>query len=359
MPADTTTVRSLVTSVTDLATHLGKTPNAIYRWIALNRIPASSLIKVAQFYDTDIPLHLAQSDKKSEAKINHKPRETLPVCLKVQKGEIQMAEAVHVLGLTERAIKLILTNWGEHLETLYQTLVQLDNKEISLDQAALNLNVTKYTIHALRKKYGYKPAPRAARQERPIVKRRQTTRQAALECIAGKRTLADIEKDGNVSWRTVHRQITKLSPDLGMIDLTHWPKAFRQAYAVEIDRNLPKTSKNLWNFAKTRGVQLKKWPKYPDFPKDSRKASMKRLMAHILLGDKTIEEVAQDRGADPGVLSNLFTSDLRPLGLTWAEVADMPMEGQMAVAELLLAVDDQGKTPRSKLLEKLADARDD
>lgn len=359
MPANTTSVRSLVTSVTDLANHLGKTPNAIYRWIDLDRIPAGSLIKVAAFYDIEIPFHLAQSKKKSEVKINYKPRDTLPMCLKVQQGEMTIAEAAHVLGLHERAVQLILTNWGEHLGVLYDTLVRLDNKEISLDQAAMTLNVTKFTIHALRKKYGFRPAPREARKERPIVQRRQTTRQVALDCIAGRLTLADISKNATVSWRTVHRMISKLSPDIGMIDLTHWPKSFRQAYAVEIERSLPRISVNLWEFSKTRGVLLKKWPKYPEFPKDLRKTSMKRLMAHVLLGDRTLEEVAAERGGDASILANLFTSDLRPLSLTWQQVKDMPMEGQVAVAELLLAVDDQGKTPRSRMIEKLAEVKND
>lgn len=356
---DTTSVRSLITSVTDLSRHLGNvTPNAIYLWIEVNRIPARHLIKIASYYDIEVPMHLAQSDKKREAKINHKPKETLPVCLSVQRGEMTPAEAAEKLGLHPRAVQLIISNWGDQLELLYKTLTDLDAGEISLDQAAAALQVSKFNIHSLRKKYGFKPAPRAKAEPRPIVKRRQTARQVALDAIAGRITLAEVESTCDLSWRTIHRAIAKLSPDLTLIDLTHWPKTLRQAYAEEIARDLPKLSKNLWKYAELTGITLKKWPKYPEVPKEWRLANVRTMMIHVLLGQESIDSIAQQRGADPFILESLFTSDLRPLNLTWPQVMQAPLYTQMAVAEVLIAIDLASKSPRLRMIQRLAEEKE-
>lgn len=350
---DATTVRSLVTNVTDLARHLEMSPNGIYRWIKLNRIPASKLLKVAGYYDIDVPFHLGYSEKTGAKPLKHKPRDTLPICIRVQAGEMSIEEAARRLGLHERAIKLILTNWGDDLPKLYQTLQDLDQKLISLDQAAANLGVSKYNVHALRQKYGFRPPPRSKAKERPIVQRRQTAKAVALDCIAGKISLNDVEKVCSLSWRTIHRKIAEISPDWSLISLTHWPKSFRQAYAVEIERNLPKMSEKLWKFAETSDISLKKWPKYPETPQKWREIPLKRMMIHILLGDETLETVAQQRGADPSILQQLFTGDLRMIGLTWEQVTNAPLESQIALAELLIAIEDNAKTPRQRMLERL------
>ena len=81
------------------------------------------------------------------------------------------------------------------------------------------------------------------------------------------------------------------------------------------------------------------------------------MMIHILLGSETLETAAERRGADPKILEALFTSDLRPLNLTWPQVAGMPVLTQIAVAELLLALEDASKTPRTKMIEKLAEEK--
>lgn len=352
------TVRSLITSVTKLANHLGSvTPNAIYGWIKLNRIPGRHLLKIAAFYDIDVPMHLAQSESKREAKINHKPRETLPVCIQVQKGELTIEEAAKKLGIHARAVQLIITNWGDQLPLLLETLTKLDAGEWSLDQAAAALQVTKFNIHALRKKYGFKPAPRKKAEPRPIVQRRQTARSVALDAIAGKITLAEVETTCNLSWRTIHRAIAKLSPDLSLIDLTHWPKSLRQAYAEEIARDLPKLSRNLWKYAELTGISLKKWPKYPEPPQEWRLANVKTMMIHVLLGNETTKSIAEKRGADPEILEALFTSDLRPLNLTWEEVKEASIFTQAALAEVLIAIDQASKTPRLRMIQKIAEEK--
>lgn len=351
------TVRMLVTSVTELARHLELTPNTIYRWIKVNRIPGKYLLRVAAFYDIPVPMHLAQSDIKNGAKIRHKPRETLPTCLEVQAGNLTIEEAAKKLGIHERAVQLIITNWGDQLKTLYKTLVQLDKDEISLDQAAATLKVTKFNIHALRKKYGFRPKPRAKAKERPIVARRKTATQVALDCIAGKINLAEVEDNCNLSWRTIHRMIGKLSPGYSLIELTHWPKTFRQAYSDEIAQNAPKISEKLWKYAQISQIYLKKWPKYPPSPKDWRLANVRKMMIHVLLGDESVESIAEKRGADPYILETLFTGDLRMLGLTWPEVRSTPLMTQVALAELLLALEESKRTPRQRMIERLEEEK--
>lgn len=359
MTADVTSVRTLIKSVTKLVEYLDGevTPNAVYRWIKVNRIPGKYMLRIAQFYDIHVPIHLAESDKKNDTRIVTKPRETLPVCLQVQNGSLSVTEAAEQLGLHPQAVNLILKNWGAQLQLLYDTLVRLENKEMSLDQAALALGVTKYNVHALRKKYGFAPQPRPKAPERPIVKRRKVAEEVALACIAGKMTLSEVENHCDLSWRTIHRTISKLSPDYTMIDLTHWPKALREAYSQEIRQECPKISAKLWKWVENNGVSLKKQVKYPKIPSNWRTANARRMMVHVLLGDETVDSIAASRSADPFILESIFNSDLRPLDLTWGEVVKAPMLTQIGLAEVLIAIDDQSKTPRMRAIERIKDGQ--
>lgn len=354
---DVTSVRSLVTGVTALARHVDLTPNAIYRWIAVNRIPGRYILKIAQYYDIDIPMHLAQSDEKNTNEIIRKPRDTLPTCLRVQAGEMSIEEAAAQLGLNPKSVTLILANWGEQLPLLYQTLVAVEKGELSLDQAALTLQVSKYNIHALRKKYGFQPKPRPKAAPKPIHERRRTTRAIALEAIAGHITLAAIQDKYEVSWRTVHRAIAKLSPEYSLIELAHWPKALREAYAQEIEKNLTKLSEKLWIYAKNAQISLRKTQKYPKRPANWRAATAKTMMVHILLGLESLESVATSRGADPSILAGIFTSDLRPLDLTWPQVMEAPVLFQIALGELMMDLENARKTPRLRMIEKFAEEK--
>lgn len=348
---DTSSVRALIPSVTKLATHLGITPNAIYRWIKVDRIPPEYIYAVSRFYDVDMPFHLGASDKKNVAAPRVKPRDTLPVCMEVQRGTLTEDEAAAKLGIHVQAVTLILKYWGEQLELLYKTLCEVDDKTISLDQAALILGVTKFTVHALRNKYGFKPTPKVKVEKvQPKKALRPKIRQMALSAIAGRSKLKDTE---DVVWRTVHRKITELSPEYPLTKLSHWPKSFREAYAEEIDKELPKTMVKLVKYAETSQIPLKKSLKYPKIPSNWRTADVKRMMVHILLGEETVDSIAASRSADPAILEQLFTSDLRPVDLTWDEARRLPVSGQLALAEFLINMDDASKTPRMKVLEKI------
>jgi hypothetical protein len=346
-------VRGLIKSVTVLSRHLGLTPNAIYRWIKLNRIPAKQILKVSKFYDIDIPLHLVESEVKSDVRVNEKPRETLPVCIQVQNGEIDLSTAAQKLGLHERAVQLILSNWGDELPTLYRVLDESDRGVMSIGDASETLNVSKFNVHALRRKYGFRPTPRLKPAPRPIVQRRKTTRALALAVIAGHTQLMDAEKMSGLSWRTIHRAIAKLSPDNTLTSLTHWPKALREAYAYELEHGVPQISVNLWEFMQKQGVPVKKWPKYPPKPRNWRNADARNMMIHLLLGTETMDLLAVSRRADPKVLESIFTGALKPLGLTWPQVFGLSVLQQIAVAEVLLALDYASKTPRRRMIERL------
>ena len=154
---DTSTVKSLLTKQAALARHLEVSVKTVQLWVKMDRIPARHIIKIAQFYDVEVPLHLCQSDVKRGSERRIKPRETLPVCLEVQAGNLTIAEAAVKLGLHERAVQLILLHWGDQLPVLYKTLNDLDAGEITVAQAASTLGVCKNAVHDIRTKYGRAP----------------------------------------------------------------------------------------------------------------------------------------------------------------------------------------------------------
>ena len=138
---DLTSVTTLTKNPTKLARELKLTPAAIYRWRKVNRIPGSHIIKVANFYNVEVLdlLPLTGSDKSADPKVILKPRDTIPTLLNVQKGVITLDDASKMLKLPVKSLKLILTNWGDQLETLYDTLTRLELGVVSLDQAAAAL----------------------------------------------------------------------------------------------------------------------------------------------------------------------------------------------------------------------------
>lgn len=334
-------VRNLIPSVTALANHLGISTNAIYGWIKVNRIPAKHLIRVAQFYDIDVPLHLAQSTIKHDNAAKLKPAETLPVLVEVFNGRMSPQDAADILGCHIQSVNIPLIHWGERFPLMVDTLTRLVNGEIVVGEAAEILGTTKFNVHGLRRKYGLRPE-RVKAKPKPVAgihARKKKTRAAALACIEGKLNLEQAQTVTGLSWRTVHRAISDLSPDHSLIELTHWPKALRKAYSDEIDRDLPKIAPNLWKFAENHGILWKKTTKYPETPENWRSVTTKRMLIGVLLGEADLEVIAASRGADPKILESLFTSDLRPLDLTFGEVMNRPLSFQVAVAELILAIE--------------------
>lgn len=335
---DLTSVRTLITKPSALAKHVGLTVNAIYRWVKLNRIPGEHIVKVANFYDLEIVdlMELTGSDASMNPNVILKSRDTLPTLLKVKDGELTMDQAAEQLGLPLISIKLILTNWGDKLQLLHDTLVKLEQGDCSLDQAALILGVTKYTLHGMRRKYGF--APGALKRTRPmptLPKRKEVSRAATLRVLAGHMSAVDAARELGISERTIFRKIDELSKH-SMQELAHWPQSFRAAYVKEIERVLPSYVEKWLEIAKENNLFIRKTTKYPETPRSWKGESLQRLMIGALLGEASLQEIADSRGADLTILEGLFNAQLVPLGLSVELVRSLPMEHQFALADLLL-----------------------
>lgn len=337
---DLSSLRSLITSVTPLARHLKMTNEAIYRWIEVNRIPHRHIVKVANFYDVEIRdlLPFTGSDKGHKVVVHLKSREVLKTLIDVYKGAITLQQACTITNSSRISLTLILSHWGDELPTLFSTLEQLDQRRIDLDEACRRLNVTKYTMHGIRRKYGYAPGRLKKTKPPPTLpQRRLTTKEAALDCIAGRMTAREAAYRYKISERTIFRCIETLSP-VKLNDLSAWPKVFREAFSVELTREMPKYVQKWLDFAKKEWLYLEKSPKYPEPPIDWRKQPLKRLLIAVLLGEHSLDEIAHLKGGDPQILEGLFSGDLHPIGLTFEEASALPILHQAALAELIMAV---------------------
>ena len=345
---DLTSVRTLVKSVSKLAKHLQVSNSAIYRWIEVNRIPGDHIVHVANFYDVELRdlLPLTGSDKAHRSKPIVKSQAVLPALLEVYRGTKTLEAACAEVGIPVVSGKLILMHWGDELPTLYTTLMQLHEKRISLETAMARLNVSKNTLHDLRRKYGF--APRSQKEYVPRPKapekreaRWQDARRLALDVIAGKTTAIELAKEpGAPSYRSIFRYVEKIS-HLKLNDLAHWPDIFREAYALEIEKETPKYAEKWVKFAEEQRLILRKTAKYPKTPENWAEVPLKRLLVGVLLGEVSLQEVADAKGGDAEVFAGLFTSDLRPLGLTFEEASQLSITHQVALAEVLLAVLDR------------------
>lgn len=335
---DLTSVRSLITSVSPLARHVKLTPTAIYRWFQVNRIPGAHIIKVANFYDVDVGelIHLTGSELSAAPNVSIKSRDVLPALIEVRAGRMTLADAVEKTGQTEVSLKLVMIHWGEQLGDLYETLEALDKKGITLDQACERLGLAKFTIHGLRRKYGYAPGKLKRVRPLPTLGRRRTLMtQAAMDVIAGLESAASAAEKYKVSARNVFRYVERLCP-LSVTELSRFPQTFRWAYAEEIEKNTPKYVEKWLKIADETLLYVQKQTKYPKTPETWKTAPLKRLLVGVLLGEGTLGEIAAARGGEPVVLEGLFTSELRALDLTWPEVAQMGLNHQTALAELLI-----------------------
>jgi hypothetical protein len=336
--ADLTSVRTLVTSVTKLAKHLGVAPASVYRWIKLNRLPGRFIIKIANLYDVELwdLIPLTGSDETDKSRVKNKSREILKTLMEVFKGKLTLDEAVTKTGSSPISLKLILTHWGDELPTLYTTLEQLDQDRITLVEACERLQVTTSTMHGIRRKYGYAPGHPVGT---PKVKsqRMDISKEWALLCIAGRKTAVEAAHESGLSERTIFRAIERISP-LSMNELSPWPIVFREAYVVELEQKLPNYAQKWLEFAREQRLFVDKLPEYMETPANWKHLPLKRLLIGVLMGEASLQEVAASKGTDPTILKTLFTGDLQPLGLTFDEVSQLPLQHQLALAEVFIAM---------------------
>jgi transposase-like protein len=260
-----TTVRELIKSVSPIARHLKVSKSAVYRWIGVNRVPGEHLLKLAAHYKydpTDL-LHLTGSEKTNNTRVVLKPRSVLATLLEVYKGEKTLEDALTETGQTRISLTLIQKCWGDRLPTLYTTLEQLDQSRIGLDDACKRLNVTRCTMHGIRRKYGYQPGPVKAK-EKPERKsnRKEACRVAALDCISGRTTIRQAAEQVYVCERTLMRAIARLSV-VGVSQLNQLLAITRSAYAADIAENdedyshltALKSTESHWLLSKIKGKQ--------------------------------------------------------------------------------------------------------
>lgn len=352
---DISSVRALVTDVGRLAEHLRLSYSGVYRWTKVNRIPGAHVIKVANFYDVEVMdlLPLTGSELSNVTRGVLKPKDTLPMLLEVYRGKRTLESACEELGIPLNSGKLVMTRWGDELPTLYTTLVQLDEGRISLETGMQRLNVAKFTLHNLRRKYGFGPRsnPEYRSEKEKMAEARGATRVASAEAvarqnemtlrvIAGKITAYEAAERLRVGYRTIWRYVARLT-DIRVHTLASWPLSLRAALAEEIAKKLPEYSGKWLKFAKKSRLMLRKSPRYPETPKGWGGVPLKRLLVAVLLGEATLDEIAEAREVDRTLLAALFTGDLRAMDLTFDEVMDLPLAHQVALAELLLAALDR------------------
>ena len=364
-PPDLTSVRTLITSTTKLARHLGMSLSGVSRWIKVNRIPGSQIVAVANYYNVELKdlVHLTGSDVSNDTKMNIKPRKTLPVLLEVYRGTKTLDDAIAELGCSAISAKLILTHWGDELPTLYTTLSQLDEKRISIETAMQRLGVTRYSLFNIRAKYGF--APRAKEGYVPLAERKakkaledekaaRERRDVMLQCLAGKLTPKEAADTLGIAYRTFWKQFEAIS-SVKYRELAKWPGSFRSAFVVETERGMEHFTVKWLAFAQKHALFLKRASykptpsrKFPSTPERWKTESIKRMLVAVLLGEAPIDEVAASRGADVDILKNLFTSDLRNLDLTFDQAQELPIEHQIALSELILATMDRKRRFVSK-----------
>lgn len=344
---DPTTVRTLIRSVTPLARHLGLTTNAIYRWMKVDRIPVAYLDQVAAFYGIDPPsrinmLALSPYKNRQPRPIKKSP-ETLAQIVEVHKGL-----RAHVDGLSDKSVKVTLAHWGDDIELLQTCLVESSAGITTNQEAADRLGVTRGVFIAMRSNYGFSEK-RGGKAPRPPKPRKvDEAMDYALRVIAG--SLKYVEVPSRIQ-RTVHRRICAVS-QFKPIKLTAWPSNLRYAYADEIRRDLPKLSLKVWEFIQNQGISLKKGPKtWPKAVEDWRKEGTKRMITAVFSEEITLEDLAEQRGADVSALKNLFDSDLRSLGLGYNDVTEGSIYLQLAIADLYVALFFANKPTRRRVME--------
>ena len=162
----------------------------------------------------------------------------------------------------------------------------------------------------------------------------------ALKCIAGHLTVHEAAEKHGMSERTLFRAIEKLSP-VKMMELSPWPPSFREALAAEIEHKLPNYSTKWLEFAENSRLYMVKTAKYPETQRNWSDLQLKRILVGVLLCDGSLEDIAASRWDDTGILRTLFTGDLRPIGVTFEQLMELPMTHQVAAAELLIAMMDR------------------
>ena len=319
------TLRDLVKNQAALARDVGVSVQTVRNWLELNAIPPRRIIDVANALGVELTelLPFAQKTYKPVS-IKQKTLEDLQAIL----------EGWH--DPADKSADRVKGTWGKRLPLLYETLVRLQTKKITIREAAETLGITKSAVHNIRKRYGTAPG-KLKGEKRPEGRYSLTAKEARKltpDVIAGRKTARSAAHGAKISLRTLHRHIEYALRPLYLNEISHWSKSFRLALAYEIEKNLPKHSLEWRKWAEDRHLLLKKAPSWPKFPQNWREASIRRVIIAILNGEHTVTELAAMRGGEPHILMEHVERELRQMDMP---ALSLTIHHQAAAAEIILA----------------------
>lgn len=334
-----TTLKDLIRTPSKLARELGVSRTTVMNWIELNAIPPRRVLAVAGHLDLPVMELLPFAKKATKPVENIRKRGThdLEVLMAAYRGQ------PYETDLPERSIKTTLTLWGDRFPLLYDTLHALHRREITLQEAADALGVTKSTVVNLRTRYGLGPGPKKA-ATKPLGRYKQQaviTKPLVFDVIAGRSTVKGASEAHGIALRTLHRHISDLLRPQTVNEISHWSLSFRLALAWEIDRGAERVSAKWRKWAEDRGLVLKKRVKLPKPPENWRKVGRRRLLIAFLTDEMSLEALAAARGGDDSVLMSIFREELNMMGM---DPLSMSVHHQMAVAEILVAMESHFRT---------------
>lgn len=319
------TLRDLVKNQAALARDVGVSVQTVRNWLDLNAIPPRRVIAVANALDVELT-ELLPFAQKTYKPVRTKPK-TLDDLRAVLEGNYDPDDP---------SAQRIKGTWGDRIPLLYQTLTRLQNKEITVTEAAEILGITKGAVHNIRKRYGTAPGPikGARRPEGRYKLGAKEARKLTLDVIAGRKSARSAAETARISLRTLHRHIEDVLRPLYLNEISHWSKNFRLALAYEIEKNLPKYSEMWRKWAEERHLLLKKAPSWPKSPANWREVSIRRVIIAILTGEHTVTDLGAMRGGGAHILVEHVERELRQMGVP---ALSLTIHHQAAAAEIILA----------------------
>lgn len=319
------TLRDLVKNQAALARDVGVSVQTVRNWLELNAIPPRRIIPVANALDVEITTLLPFAQK------TYKPVLTRPKTLDDLKAVLEGR-----YDPADKSADRIKGTWGERLPLLYETLVRLQAKRITIREAAETLGITKSAIHNIRKRYGTAPGSLKAvkKPEGRYALTAKEARKLALDVIAGRTSARSAAQGAKISLRTLHRHIEDVLRPLYLNEISHWNKNFRLALAYEIENKLPKHSLEWRKWAEERHLLLKNHQPGQDLPQNWREVSIRRVIIAVLSGEHTATELAALRGGEPHILMEHVERELAQMGMP---ALSLTIHHQAAAAEIILA----------------------
>ena len=319
------TLRDLVKNQAALARDVGVSVQTVRNWLELNAIPPRRIIDVANALDVELT-ELLPFAQKTYKPVNTKPK-TLDDLRLILEGNHDPSDP---------SAQRIKGAWGDRLPLLYTTLIKLQNKVITVTEAAEILGITKGAVHNIRKRYGTAPGPiRAAKHPEGRYKLgAKEARKLALDVIAGRKSAKGAAETAQISLRTLHRHIEDVLRPLYLNEISHWSKNFRLALTYEIEKNLSRHSLMWRKWAEERHLLLKKSPVWPKSPENWREVSIRRVIIAILSGEASAQEVAYLRGGEAHILVEHVELELQQTGMP---ALSLTIHHQAAAAEIILA----------------------